>query len=114
MKEVVTTTAVAAGTGVISWILAKMQTRRERKKSDIQLINESVQPLLLSIKALTEQNNDTVCKLLAEQDKSLKLIEEKSKWQAERHELIEKIDGLEKKIQHLQKTINKYIKNNEE
>lgn len=114
MKDVLIPTATAAGTGFVAWIYSKLKTRREKKKSDIQLINEAISPLLTSIKQLTEQNNEMVCRLLAEQDKNLQLLEERSRYQTERHELIKKIDSLEKTVKQLQKTVKEYIKTNEE
>ena len=113
MKEVITTTAISAGTGFFGWLFAKLQTRSERKKTDLQLINEAITPLLCSIKDLTEQNNDMVNRLLAEQDKNLQLIAEKSEWIKERGTLMEKIEELERQIKTLNKKINGFIKHNE-
>ena len=114
MKEVITTTGVAAGTGLFAWLFAKMQTKRERKKSDFQLISETINPLLESIKLLTEQNNEVVGKLLCEQDKNLVLIREKTALAIEREELIAKIEKLEKQVSNLCKKIDQLKKPNNE
>ena len=114
MKEIVATTAIAAGTGFFGWLFGKMKTPREKKKSDIELINSAIAPLLVSITQLTEQNSEMVTKLLQEQDKNLALLKEKMAWSTERCELMDKISGLEKKVQTLENTVKKYIKKNEQ
>lgn len=110
MKEAITTTSIAAGTGFFAWLFGKMQTRREKKKSDLQLISEAVSPLVQSIKDLTEQNNEIISKLMKEQDKVLQLMSEKSALINERGELLEKIEKLEKQVHCLTKKINELVK----
>lgn len=110
MKDVIAATAIAGGTGFFGWFFGKLQTNRERKKTDLQLINEAIAPLLTSISQLTKQNNEMVCQLLTEQDKNLKLIEEKSQWMKERSELIEKIERLEKQVSTLSKKVGELIR----
>lgn len=110
MREVITTTTVAAGTGFFAWLFGKMQTRRERKKSDLQLVSEAVSPLVQSIKELTEQNNEVISKLMSEQDKVLQLMSEKAALINERGELLEKVEKLERQVNCLTKKINELVK----
>lgn len=88
---------------VLVWFLGKIKTRREKRNSDLELIDRSILPLLDSIGKLTAQNNEVVAKLLAEQNKNLLLVQEKS-------ELLAKIDKLEKQINILNKKVNELIK----
>ena len=88
---------------VLVWFLGKIKTRREKRNSDLELIDRSILPLLDSIDKLTAQNNEVVVKLLAEQNKNLLLVQEKS-------ELLAKIDKLEKQINILNKKVNELIK----
>jgi chromosome segregation ATPase len=94
-------------TAAIGWTFSKLKTNREKKESDLNLVNNSVTPLVESIKKLTEQNNELVGKLTAEQDVSLRLIKEKG-------ELLEKIEQLEREISDLRKQINKLIRKTNE
>ena len=95
-------TLIAGGTGFFGWLFGKWQTPRERKKSDLQLINEVLSPLLDSVRQLTEQNNEMVGKLRAEQEEKLLLIEEKSEWIKERAELKSVISKNSHKIKNNQ------------
>jgi hypothetical protein len=88
---------------VLVWFLGKIKTRREKRNSDLELIDRSILPLLDSIDKLTAQNNEVVAKLLAEQNKNLLLVQEKS-------ELLVKIDKLEKQINVLNKKVNELIR----
>lgn len=88
---------------VLVWFLGKIKTRREKRNSDLELIDRSILPLLDSIDKLTAQNNEVVAKLLAEQNKNLLLVQEKS-------ELLAKIDKLEKQINVLNKKVNELIR----
>lgn len=88
---------------VLVWFLGKIKTRREKRNSDLELIDRSILPLLDSIDKLTAQNNEVVAKLLAEQNKNLLLMQEKS-------ELLAKIDKLEKQINVLNKKVNELIR----
>lgn len=94
-------------TAAIGWMFSKLKTQREKKESDLDLVNKSVTPLVESITKLTEQNNELVGKLTAEQDVSLRLIKEKG-------ELLEKIEQLEREISDLRKQINKLIRKTNE
>jgi|BioPla2DNA2_1021312.scaffolds.fasta_scaffold10529_4 chromosome segregation ATPase len=96
------------------WLFGKLMTKREKIKSDFQLINEAMHPLLESAKNLTSRNNDLVDRLLAEQDKNLKLMNEKTALLKERDELSHKISELEKQIKILNKRLNELIKTNEQ
>ena len=114
MKEVLPTSAIALVTGLLGWLFSKLQTRREQKESDLQLINKAISPLLASIRQLTDQSQETVQRLLAEQDKVLKLMGEKAELLRERGELVDKIEKLEKQVNCLTTKINKLMKKENE
>lgn len=97
---------ITPATGIITFFVGKWQTKRERKRSDFQMINEAISPLITSIGQLTEQNNELVQKLMNEQDKNLKLLAEKSAWIEEREELNQKIDKLQRTVNTLSKKID--------
>jgi len=109
MNEAATTTVIAGATGFFGWLFSKWQTKRERKKSDLQMIHESTANLIESIKTLTERNGELVSELMEEQKKHLTLLKEKLGWQAEREELISEIEGLKKEVKALTKKINELI-----
>ena len=104
MKEILIPTITATIAGFLTWLFNKLKTKRERKDNYIELINKALNPLLDSIKQLTEQNNELVVKLVKEQDEKTELL-------TERYELKETILKLEKKIQVLEKQVNKIMKN---
>jgi len=98
---------VSVLTAIIGVFSGKYLTRREKKKTDIQLIQEAINPLLESITGLTDHNNNLIEKLLAEQLKNLELIQERAGWMIEKQELVSKIDKLERKVTTLAKEIKK-------
>ncbi len=112
MDEVIITAIVAAVTGFLGWVFSKLQTRRERKKGDLQMISDAISPLVTSIGDLTKQNKEIVGDLLIEQDKVLQLMTEKAALIREKGELAEKVERLEKQVSCLNKRINDFIKNN--
>ena len=109
MKEVITTTATAAGTGFFNGLFSKWQTRRERRKSDMQMIHDTTINLVGSIRTLTEQNSELVKELMNEQKKCLELLREKSVWQTEREGFISEIEKLRKEVKALTKKVNELI-----
>jgi len=111
MKEAAITTAIAGVTGFLGWLFSKLQTRRERKKSDLQMIHESTANLVESIKILTQRNGELINELMEEQKKHLTLLKEKLEWQTEREEFIAEIEGLKKEVKALTKKINELINN---
>jgi len=94
-------------TAAIGWIFSKLKTNRERKQSDLDLVNNAVAPLVKSITDLTDQNNEIVKKLVAEQDKNLRLIKEKG-------ELLEEMEGLRKEVKALKRELETFIKRQNE
>ena len=109
MKETIVTTAIAGGTGFMGWLFSKLQTRRERKKSDLEIIHETTTNLVESIKILTQRNGELVSELMEEQKKHLTLLKEKLEWQSQREEFIAEIEGLKKEVKALTKKINELI-----
>lgn len=102
---------LAFATTAIGWFFGKLQTKREQKQTDIQIIESAITPLINSIKGLTEHNNELVTKLLVEQEKNLKLIEEKSVLLEEKTNLVNKIESLERKVANLTAMVKKLAKN---
>lgn len=102
---------IALSTAAIGWFFGKLQTKREQKQTDLQIIESAITPLLNSIRGLTEHSNELVTKLLAEQEKNLALIEQNSALLAEKTDLINKIESLEKKVATLTSMVKKLAKN---
>lgn len=113
MNESIITIIIAASTGFLGWLFSKLTTRRERKKSDMQLISESAANLVESIRILTERNSELVTEIMEEQKKSLDLLKEKSSWQVERETFVTEIEKLKKEVKALTKKIDELINQKE-
>ncbi len=98
-------------TSACGWFFGKLQTRREQKQSDLQIIEEAISPLLTSIKDLTEHNNRLVEQYLEEQKQRLAGQEENKNLKAERAELAEQVSKLTAKVDKLERTIKRLAKN---
>jgi len=98
---------LAAFTAVLGWLGSNLKHRRENKKTDLQLINGAIEPLLKSITELTDHNRTLTGDLVEEQKKSLALMEEKRLWLAERGELVGQVEKLTKRVASLERTIRK-------
>ncbi len=94
-------------TTAIGWFFGKLQTKREQKQTDIQIIEGAISPMLNSIKELTEHSSELVVKLLTEQEKNLQLIETNSALLADKANLVNKIESLEKKVATLTAMVKK-------
>ena len=101
--ETITQILLCFATAAIGWAFSKLKTNREKKQSDLDLVNNAVAPLVKSITELTEQNNDIVKRFVAEQDKNLQLIREKG-------ELLEEMEGLRKEVNDLKRKLDTFIK----
>lgn len=95
---------------IVGFLTRALTTRRERKRSDLELINMAIAPLLESIRSLTEQNSQLVEKLASEQRSTLEYMERVKGLQEERTELIAKIDKLSRQVENLKKLLKDYIK----
>ena len=91
-------------TGFCGWFFSKLLTPREKKKTDLEIINAAIKPLLVSISELTERLKAVTTDLMDEREKNLKLT-------MERTELLGKIDNLEKEVRKLQRQVAKLTKN---
>lgn len=94
-------------TGVVGWLGSNVKSRRANKQTDLQIINEAIQPLLMSIKELTDHNRTLTGDLVEEQKKTLALMEEKRAWLAERGDLVGQIEKLTKRVASLERAIRK-------
>jgi predicted RNase H-like nuclease (RuvC/YqgF family) len=113
MNETIGQILIYIATAVGGWLSAKILTKREKKKSDIDLISSSTKDLLDGIKELTSQNKELVNELQEEQKKNLELIKEKKALLQEQLDLNSKIDNLEKKVANLTAVIKKFAKEKE-
>ena len=91
-------------TAFCGWLFSKLQTRREQKQTDLQIINAAIKPLLVSISELTDRLKSTTSELMEERERNLKLT-------TERTELLGKIENLEKEVKKLQRQVAKLSKN---
>lgn len=106
MENWVTTyIVIPLSSAIVGFISKGLMTRRERSKSDLEIINNAITPLLNSIRELTEQNNALVAKLTDEQAKVLEYMQKNKELLEERSELIAKIDKLTRQVELLKKMI---------
>lgn len=91
-------------TAAIGWVFSKLLTRREQKKTDLEIINSSIKPLLESIADLTSRLKEVTTQLLTSQDENLALRLNKT-------ELLGKIDHLEQQVHNLTELLKQYTQN---
>lgn len=97
--------------GVIVGYLTKVfTTKRERKKTDLEIINAAISPLLNSIGELTEQNRQLINKLTDEQMNTLEYMKRNKDLLEERAELVSKIDRLTKQVELLKKMLREHLR----
>lgn len=110
MSDYVWQIIVPVLTSACGWFFGKLQTRREQKQSDLQIIEQAVTPLLTSIRDLTEHNNRLVEQYLDEQRQRLAAQEENKALKAECAELAEQVSRLTAKVDRLERTIGRLTK----
>lgn len=98
-------------TSSLSWFFGKLQTKRETKQTDLEIINNAISPLLKSIGELTRYNETLVLQYLEEQRQRLEVQEENKTLKAEKANLAEQVSKLTFKVDRLERTINKLTKN---
>lgn len=114
VMEQINTYALPILAAVLGWFGSKLKTRREKKAEDIQVIQDAIAPLLKSISELTAHNNAVTQQLIAEQKKTLELLQEKAAWSAERDSLVNKVDSLQKQVTKLTTMVKKLTKESNE
>jgi predicted nuclease with TOPRIM domain len=94
-------TIISIGVG---WFFSKLQTKREQKKSDFELISDAINnattPLLKSFSELNNHYTEVVDKLIKEQVRTRELLRENAA-------LIKKVDQLEQKVVELTVEVKK-------
>ncbi|WP_304581975.1 hypothetical protein [uncultured Alistipes sp.] len=111
MSDYIWQIVVLVLTSACGWFFGKLQTRREQKQSDLEIIEGAVSPLLASIKELTEHNNRLVEQYLDEQQRRLAVQEENKNLKAECAELAAQVSRLTAKVDKLEKTMKRLAKN---
>lgn len=114
MEYVIWQIILSLATAAIGWLFGKLQTKREQKKTDLQIINDSLTPLLTSIQSLTEYNNKLVLQYLDEQKGRLAAEEQVKALIAERDNLSKEVSRLTVKVDKQEKAIKKITKNDKE
>lgn len=79
--------------GFATWVWQRLKTRRERKESDLKLINEAINPLIESVRTLTSHNSELAQKVVNVSEQNLRYLNE--------------IISLKGKVQDLEYTIKK-------
>jgi chromosome segregation ATPase len=79
--------------GFATWLWQRLKTRRERKESDLKLINEAINPLVESVRILTSHNSELAQKVVTGSEQNLRYLNE--------------IISLKGKVQDLEYTIKK-------
>lgn len=111
--EVIERIVLPVVTGLLGWFGSRFLTAREKKKTDLEIINGAIAPLLNSIGDLTTTVERINAKLIAEQEKNLALLHENAELQAERENLTGKIENLEKRVARLTRLVQNLTKENE-
>lgn len=95
---------------VVGWFSRVLTTRRERKRSDFEMVNAAISPLLEAIGKLTERNDALIGKLADEQQKTLEYMQRTRDLLEERACLTAKIDRLTKQVEALKKMLKEHLK----
>lgn len=103
MKEYIWQIVIMTITGFLGWLFGKLQTKREQKQTDLEIIERAIAPQLESIRKLTEQNNRLVEMFLNEQSLRLAAEDVSSELKANVAELTREIAGLKRQISKLVK-----------
>lgn len=98
--DVIKQVLMMVATGLCGWVFSKLQTRREQKQTDLQIINNAIKPLLESISDLTMRLKQMTIDLMDEREKCVSLSNERS-------ELLGKIESLEKEVKRLSAVVKK-------
>ena len=96
---------------LVGWFTSKAMTKREKKKSDMELISSSTENLLAGINQLTAQNKSLVDELRTQQEKNLQLIKENSELLEDKLSLSNEIKKLRKEVERLTKIVTQNIEN---
>lgn len=94
-------------TAVLGWLGKSVKSRRENKKSDLELINNAISPLLRSISELTDHVGKVTAELVEEKAKNLELTTQRDAQRGEIEALTSKVTSLERKITALTNLIKK-------
>lgn len=111
ITALIVTSLVSLAVGFFGRLL---MTRREKKHDDIQLLNEAINPLVESVRLLTEQNKDLIQKLQEEQMARLQDIEDKRQLLAEKQTLQKQLEKNNRKIEELNRKIEELNRKIEE
>lgn len=90
---------------LLGWFGQKLLTRREKKASDLSIINESVTPLLTAQKDILDQNQKLIEKLSDIEDKKLVMSDENQKLKHLVAKLTTRVKELEEVVEKLQKEL---------
>ena len=101
---------IVGGTALVTWVVSKLMTPREKRNSDLDVINKTIQPLLESISELTTHVRAVTEELVSEKAKNLELINERSALLQEVEAMANKITSLEKKVTSLTSVMRKLQK----
>lgn len=111
MNNEILTTLAGIVMALVGWFTSKAMTKREQKKSDMELISSSTENLLAGINQLTAQNKALVDELKAQQEKNLQLIKENNELLLDKQTLSNEIKKLRKEVERLTKIVeSKYDK----
>ena len=99
MDEIATILVTSLVSLAAGYFTRLLMTRREKKHDDIQLLNEAINPLVESVRILTEQNKDLIQKLQEEQMARLQDIEDKRRLLDEKQALQKQLERKNSKIE---------------
>jgi chromosome segregation ATPase len=90
--------------GFATWLWQHLKTRRERKESDLKLINDTINPLIESIRTLTTHESELAQKVVAGSEQSLRYMNEIISLKGKVQDLEHTIKKLTVEIEQLKKT----------
>lgn len=105
MNNEILTTLTGIVMALVGWFFSKAMTKREKKKSDMELISSSTENLLAGINQLTAQNKALVDELKSQQEKNLQLIKENNELLLDKQTLSNEIKKLRKDVERLTKMV---------
>ena len=114
MDEIATILVTSLVSLAVGYFTRLLMTRREKKHDDIQLLNEAINPLVESVRILTEQNKDLIQKLQEEQMARLQDIEDKRRLLDEKQALQKQLERNNRKIEELNRKIEELNRKIEE
>lgn len=103
MNDLILQIGVPIITAVTGWFSANYLTKRQKKKTDLEMVNDATQSMLSTINGTLTRIDELTQKITTLQTENLQL-------KAERVQLNMKIDTLTRKVDEMQQVISRLAK----